>query len=307
MVCLPSIPAVMLHGLIKVRMEKINQAIRQANTPAEKVACYRRELPVEIGSLVPGDCRIEDGELGGRPATWIKPADAPADRAILYLHGGGYIGGSVLYSRNSASDLARCCNRALASLDYRLAPEHPYPAASQDVVNAYEHLLRLKYQAKQIVLAGESAGGGLALASVFALKQAGLPLPGAIIGLSPWCDLTLDNITVQANNGKDIMVTADFLDLAADLYAAGQDRTVACMSPLFGDFTDYPPLLLQVAAEELLLGEVITLANKAKHSRVDVELDIFDGMWHVWQSLNELVPESRAALDKIASFIRRHT
>lgn len=301
---MPSLAAVMLRGLIKNRMEKINQAIQAAPDAAEKVAIYRRELAIEAASLVPGDCRVEEDLLGDRPATWIRPEGAPSDRLLLFLHGGGYIGGSVRYSRNSAADLARACGLQLVSLDYRLAPEHPYPAAHSDVLAAYRELLDRGYQAGKIIIAGESAGGGLALAATLAILTDGNAQPAAVIALSPWCDLTLRNITVDANTGKDIMLTPDFLELAAQLYADGHDRGDPYISPLFGDFTGFPPLHLQVAAEELLLGETIDMANRARDSGVSVRLAIFDGMWHVWQTLDELIPEARAALDMIGAFTR---
>ena len=301
---MPSLAAVMLHGLIKNKMDKINQAIRAADKADEKVALYRRELLIEAGSIVPGNCQIEEDQLGGRPATWIRPDGAPTDRLIFFLHGGGYIGGSVRYSRNSAADLARSCGLQLLSLDYRLAPEHPYPAARDDVLAAMGELIERGYACGNIMMAGESAGGGLALAATLAILDAGWDRPAAVVALSPWCDLTLGNITLEANDGKDIMLTPYFLHLAAELYAGGQDRHDPFMSPLFGDYTGFPPLLLQVAAEELLLGETIELANRARGSGVAVQLAIFDGMWHVWQTLNELIPESRAALDQIGEFAR---
>lgn len=302
---MPSLPGVMLHGLIKSRMEKIKNSIQAAETNEEKVAIYRRDLTLDVGSLVLGDCKAEDSELAGRPATWITSDSFPADRMILFLHGGGYVGGSVFYSRNQAADIAKAAGRKLVSLDYRLAPEAPWPAALQDVLAAWRSLLADGYEASSISLVGFSAGGGLALASVLAMRQENLPLPGAVVGLSPWCDLTLRQITIKANSGKDIMISPEFLEVAASLYTAGHDRADPLISPLFGDLTGFPPLLLQVAAEELLLGEVIALADKADKSGVEVSLEIYDGMWHVWQSMNELLPEARSALDHVGGFIRQ--
>jgi len=294
----------MLRGLIKNRMEKINQAIQAAPDAIEKVAIYRRELIIEAGSLVSGGCQVEEDLLGDRPATWIRPEGAPPDRLLLFLHGGGYIGGSVRYSRNSASDLARACSLQLVSLDYRLAPEHAYPAAHTDVCSAFRELIDRGYQADKIIIVGESAGGGLALAATLAILAGGNVRPAAVIALSPWCDLTLHNITLDANNGKDIMLTPDFLQLAAELYAGAHDRSDPFISPLFGDYSGFPPLHVQVAAEEILLGETIDLANRARDSGVSVQLEIFDGMWHVWQTLDELIPEARTALDMISVFTR---
>ncbi len=304
---MPSLPAVMMHGLIKARMEKINHAIMAAATIEEKVAVYRKEMAMEVGSLILGDFYAVDGELAGRPATWVVKDGLPEDKVILFLHGGGYVGGTVYHSRNQAADVARAAGQRVVSLDYRLAPENPFPAALDDVLAAYQALLDSGLKARSISLIGLSAGGGLALASILSLKQASLPLPGAVVGLSPWCDLTMRQITIQANKDKDIMISPEFLSAAAELYAAGQDRTNPLISPIFGDLTDFPPLMLQVAAEEILLGEVIAFADRAEKSGVKVHLDIFDGMWHVWQSLNEVVPEARTALDRIGSFISENT
>lgn len=302
---MPSLPAVMMHGLLKTRMKKINTAIMSAETIEERVAVYRKEMSVDISSLILGDYHAEETELAGRPATWILNEGFPEDRAILFLHGGGYIGGSVYYSRNQASDIAKTVGQKVVSLDYRLAPEDPFPAAVQDVVAAWRSLLDSGYAPEALTLAGFSAGGGLALASILAMRQYGLPLPGAVVALSPWCDLTLQQITVKANSGKDIMFPPEFLEMAAVCYANGHDRKDPLMSPLFGDLAGFPPILLQVASEELLLGEVIALADKADKSGVTVSLDIYDGMWHVWQSVDELIPESRTAMDSVGEFIRQ--
>jgi len=301
---MPSLPAVMLHGLLKAKMEKINRTILAAGSLEEQVAAYRRELAIEVGKLVLGDYKAREEELGGRPATWILHDAFPDDRATVFLHGGGYVGGSVTYSRNQAYDIAKAAGQKVVSVDYRLAPEYPFPAAVEDILAVWRELLERGYQPDRLTLAGYSAGGGLALAGALAIREQGLPLPGALVGLSPWCDLTLNQITVKANNGKDIMISAEFLEMAARLYAGSQDRTNPLMSPLFGDLAGLPPILLQVAAEEILLGEVIAFADKANKSGVAVSLDIYDGMWHVWQSMDELVPEARNAMERVGTFIR---
>jgi acetyl esterase/lipase len=172
------------------------------------------------------------------------------------------------------------------------------------VIAAYRELTDRGYQAGKMIIIGESAGGGLALAATLAILAGGYAPPAAVIALSPWCDLTLHNITLVANEGKDIMLTPGFLQLAAALYAGGQDRRDPFISPAFGDYNGFPPLHMQVAAEELLLGETIDLANRARDSGATVQLEIFDGMWHVWQTLDELIPEARTALDMIGAFTR---
>lgn len=304
---MPSLPAGVMHRLIKNRMEKINRSIAGAGDLAAQIDAYRRELAIDAGTIVLGDCQVEEGMLGGRPVLWFGCQDSAADRVVLFLHGGGYVGGNVHNNRNMASDLVRAIGQRVVSLDYRLAPENPYPAALNDVLAAFDDLISKGYDSSSITLLGCSAGGGLAIAAALAIRDSGRPLPGAIVGLSPWCDLTLNQVTVKANSRRDIVLTPELLAAAADLYAAGHDRSDPLISPIYGDLTGLPPILLQVAAEELMLGEVIALADKAEKSGVIVDLEIWDGLWHVWQYMNELVPESHAAQLSIGRFIRQHT
>ena len=302
-----SLSSAMLRGLVKNKMERVNKEISQAAGPAAKVEAYRRGMAVPAGALVLGKYDISEAELGGRPVTWISRELFPADRVILYLHGGGYIGGSVLYSRNGAASLAVEIGSKLAALEYRLAPEHPWPAALEDSLAAYEQLLTDGIPAEGIAIIGESAGGGLALATVLAARERGLELPAAVAVLSPWCDLTMSNITLRANAKTDIMLTNELLELASTLYTDGANRDNPLISPLFGDYSNFPPVLFQVAAEELLLGEIIQTANRAAaQSPNEVALEIFEGMWHVWQTMDEIVPEARQAVEKIGVFLNKY-
>ena len=296
----------MLRGLVKNKMERVNKEINEAKTAEEKVKAYRQGMSVPAGAVVFGKYDIVESELGGCPVTWLSRDFFPEDRAILYLHGGGYIGGSVLYSRNGAASLAVELGCKLAAIDYRLAPEHPWPAALDDALAAYEQMLGDGFPAEGIIVIGESAGGGLALATILAAKDKGLKLPAAVIALSPWCDLTMSNITLKANRGRDIMLTNELLTLASSLYAGDNDRTDPYISPLFGDFTGFPPLLIQVAAEELLLGEIIDIAGRAsRQSASEVQLEVYENVWHVWQTMDEIVPEARQAVEKMGAFVKR--
>jgi len=301
-----SLSATVMHKLLKRRRDKLVSTMLASASSEEQVAAYRNELAVEAGSIMLGDCRAEEGILGGRPAIWFSYEDSLPDRIILYLHGGGYVGGTIQHSRNHASDLARATGLRVVSLDYRLAPENPFPAALEDVLAAYTELTVIGFKPENIVLTGISAGGGLVLAATLACRDAGQPLPGALVGLSPWCDLTVSQITVQANEQRDIILTPELLEGAASLYAGDQDRKNPLISPFLGDVTGLPPLLLQASSSELLLGEIIALADKAKKSGVETELQIYDGVWHGWQALNELIPEARAAQTEIGRFVRRH-
>lgn len=301
-----SLSSAMLRGLVKNKMERVNKEIKEAATAKEKVKAYRQGMSVPAGAVVFGKYDIVESQLGGCPVTWFNRDFFPEDRAILYLHGGGYVGGSVLYSRNGAASLAVELGSKLAAIEYRLAPEHPWPAALDDALAAYEQMISDGIPADGIVIVGESAGGGLALATVLAAKDKGLKLPSAVIALSPWCDLTMSNITLRANRDRDIMLTNELLKLASELYAGDNDRTNPYISPIFGDYTGFPPLLIQVAAEELLLGEIIDTAGRAaEQSENEVQLEIYEGVWHVWQTMDEIVPEARQAVEKIGVFVKR--
>ena len=297
----------MLRGLVKNKMERVNKEISEAETAEEKVKAYRQGMSVPAGAVIFGKYEIVEGQLGNCPVTWMSQDFFPVDRAILYLHGGGYIGGSVLFSRNGAASLAVEFGSKLAAIDYRLAPEHPWPAALDDALAAYEQMLSDGMPAEGIVIVGESAGAGLALATVLAAKDKGLAMPAAVIALSPWCDLTMSNITMRANRRRDIMLTNELLTLASSLYAGDNDRTNPYISPIFGDFSGFPPLLIQVAAEELLLGEIIDTAGRAaEQSENEVQLEIYEGVWHVWQTMDEIVPEARQAVEKMGAFVKRY-
>lgn len=307
MIVIASLSANMLRALLKVRMDRVNAAIQNAPDDAGKVAAYRQGLSIPAGSIVLGNYQVEETELAGVPVTWISRDQYPADRVVIFLHGGGYIGGSVLYTRNSAADIARISTHRVVSVDYRLAPEFPFPAALDDVLAVYGVLLDQQVAPGNIIFIGESAGGGLAIATALALQQKQLPLPAAVVALSPWCDLTCSNITLKANTGKDVMLTADFLTMAARMYAGDADRMNPLLSPLYGNLEGFPPLLVHVAAEELLVGEILALADGMNRAGVDVQLSIYEGVWHVWQTVADLMPEARQAMDEIGRFICSHS
>ena len=302
-----SVPAGVMRRLIKARMEKASRSILEAGDIEQQVAAYRRILAIEAGAIVLGNYRVEEARLGRRSALWFSLDETKTDRVVLFLYGGGYVGGTAHHNRNMASGLVRAIGQKVVALDYRLAPEDPCPAALEDVLTAYDDLLEQGFDPKAITILGCSAGGGLTLASALAIRDSGRPQPGALVGLSPWLDLTLRQATIRANDGKDIVLKPLFLEAAARLYAQDKDRSDPLISPLYGDLTGLPPLLLQVASEELFLGEVIAVADKAEKSGVQVKLEIWEGLWHVWQAFHDLVPEARAAQDNIGRFIREHT
>jgi len=222
---------------------------------------------------------------------------------ILYFHGGVYVIGSAATSVPLVSDLARRTNAKAITLDYRLAPEHPYPAAVEDARAAYEGLLERGVDPGQIALAGDSAGGGLAVATLLALKDNGTPLPCGAYLMSPYADLTLSGDTILDREAVDPILTPVGLRLRIPDYVAGADAAEPLISPIFGDLTGLPPLLIQVGSNEVLLSDALRLAARAATADVAVTLEVTPGVPHVFQGYAAMLDEGSAALDRAAAFL----
>ena len=235
-------------------------------------------------------------------AAWALPQGYdPAGGAILYLHGGGYTAGSIEYAVGFGSVLAAATGCRVFSVGYRLAPEHPFPAAVEDAYAAYLHLLDSGLTPGEIVLSGESAGGGLCFALTHKLKQLGLSVPRAIVGISPWTDLTLSGASCRANRRNDPSLRYDMLASYARMYAA-DDLKNPLVSPLFGDVSGFPPTLLFAGEAELLLDDAVAMAHALKRAGVPCELHTAKGMWHVYVLYG--VREAREALRRIVEFLK---
>lgn len=247
-----------------------------------------------------------DTTVGGVPAIVATPTAEPPDRHILYLHGGGYVLGSP---RSHISMCARLGKRAAATvsvIDYRLAPEHNYPAAIEDCVAAYR-AIAADVDPALITIAGDSAGGGATVATLCALRDAGDPLPGCAYVMSPWTDLTASGESVLTKAGIDPMIDPDGLLNMARQYAGDTPLDHPGVSPLFADLTGLPPMLIQTGVDEVLLSDSTRLAERAREAGVEVVLDLADGLWHVYQALSPVVPEATEALVRAAVFIRSRT
>lgn len=255
--------------------------------------------------VVPPDVETESVDAGGVPAEWIRAPGAGADRAILYLHGGGYVIGSINTHRELASRFSRVSGAGALAIDYRLAPEHPFPAAVEDATAAYRWLLSQGIEASRVAVAGDSAGGGLTLATLLALRDAGDPLPAAGVCLSPWTDLEGTSSSAQPGGADDPLLNLEGLQEMGRQYAAGNLRTPLA-APLYADYTGLSPLLIQVGTRELLLDDATRVAEKAKAAGVDVTLDAWEGLIHVWQIFGPAIPESVQALEKIGEFLEKH-
>lgn len=258
-----------------------------------------------MGQLMatPDDVAEEPGEVGGVPGLWFSPAELDGYRTILYLHGGGYAIGSPSTHRALVSHLAKAARARVFSAEYRLAPEHPYPAAIDDSVAAYHGLLDSGIAARHIIIAGDSAGGGLTVATLVRLRDEGAPLPAGGVPISPWADLTQSGATMTTNAPNDVMVQKDQLDHWAKLYVGDTDPAHAHISPLFADLAGLPPMLVHVGTEEVLLDDSRRLADQINEAGGEVTLEIADGMCHVWHFFAGSVPESETSVAAVGAWI----
>lgn len=252
---------------------------------------------------LPKGVQAEPIDANGVPARWVFPEGA-AGGVILYFHGGAYCLGSVTAHMDLLSRLALAAGRQVLAVDYRLAPEHPHPAAVEDAVTAYGWLLAQGYSAEQVIIAGDSAGGGLALAALLALRDAGQPLPAGAVCISPWTDLALSGASIHGKQDVEVMLDAASLAQFAGWYANGHSLTAPLLSPLYGDLSGLPPMLIHAGTEEILLDDALRLAQKARAAGVEVDLHVWQGMVHVFP-IFPFFPETKQALQEIGTFVQK--
>lgn len=256
------------------------------------------------GCTVPVICRAVSA--GGIDAEWIVPADAPSDKATLYFHGGGFRLGSVASHRSLIAGIAEAGGCRVLAINYRLAPEHRFPAAPEDARAAFDWLRAQGFKPEDIVLAGDSAGGNLVLTTMLGLRERGEPLPAAGVLMSPWTDLAATGESYQSRAAADpIHQRSMILSLAKAYLGEAGDASNPLASPLYADLSGLPPLLIQAGDRETVRDDATMLAAKATASGVDAELQVFDGMIHVFQMFPE-IPEATVAIAAIAAFLRRH-
>lgn len=254
----------------------------------------------------PARTRIAPADASGVPAEWVTPAGVAGGRVIMYLHGGAYQLGSPATLRHLVAMLAAAAQAQALSVDYRLAPEHPFPAAVDDAVAAYRWLLAAGHDPASVAIAGDSAGGGLTLATLVALRDAGDPLPAAAVAMSPWTDLALTGESLRTRAGADVMLKPAGMPETAALYLAGTDPRHPYASPLYADLRALPPLLIQVGDAEVILDDSTRFAARARTAGVDVTLEIWDEMPHVFQAFAGLLPEADQAVARIGSWLCEH-
>ena len=277
----------------------------------ERLAAIRAFQDVSMFPAPEGTTTIE-ADADGVPGEWVLAPDADPSRRLLYLHGGGYVFGGLDSHRDLAARLSAASGCAVLQVDYRRAPEHPYPAAPDDALKSFrwirDHGPGRAGPADRVFIAGDSAGGALTLLTTIAVRDAGERMPSAAVTLSAWTDVAGTGESAKTNRDVDVLISAidDRLNDIMGGYLSGADPTSPNVSPLYADFTGFPPLLMQVGAYESLLDDTRRVAEKAKDAGVDVTVEIWPEMFHQWQMWAPVLPEGQKAIDSIGKFLKKH-
>jgi epsilon-lactone hydrolase len=269
----------------------------------------RRQRLDEVGAIWPvaDDVKLTAVDAGGVPAEWSGVPGCDTARVLMFLHGGGYCSGSIRSHRRMVSEAGRAAGVRTLAVGYRLAPEHPFPAAADDAFSAWHFLRRQGIAAARIAIGGDSAGGGLTVALINRLRAAGEELPGCAWLVSPWTDLTMSGSTLVAKDAVDPLIHKAYLEELADAYVpAGMDRRDPRVSPLYSDLEGFPPTLIQVGSAETLLADATRFAAAAGAADVAVTLEIWPHMIHAWHLWNARLEAARRALASAGAFIRAH-
>ena len=290
-------------------LNTVLEMIRKRSAETRKTTDDDRLSYERIMSTLPMDDDIETKRVGanGVPAEWISAPESDDSRVVLYLHGGGYLFGSVRTHRVMLAHMARAAKARVLALDYRLAPEIPFPAPVEDSVAAYRWLLAQGIEPQKIAIGGDSAGGWLVIAALVALRHVGEPMPAAGVCISAWADMEATGQSYTTNAEADPSVSKERILKIADVYLDGKDPKAPLASPIHADLTGLPPLLLQVGGIEVLLDDSTMLKAKAKEAGVPVEMEVWDDMPHVWHHYAPILPEARKAIGRIGEFVLQHT
>lgn len=259
---------------------------------------------VTLALPVHPDVHIAPADVGGVPGEWLTTGrDIVAGRVVLYLHGGGYFFGSPRSHRSLTWRLSRACRARALALDYRQPPDWHYPAPLEDAVSAYRGLLAQGFEACNIVIAGDSAGGNLTLVTLLQLRELGLPLPAAGVLISPWADLTCSGETLTSHADCEPMIPVNLLRFVSASYSHGEDPASPLISPVYADLSGLPPLLIQVGSTEVLLSDAERITRRARSDGVSCRLQVWENMMHVFQALAGWVPEASLAVAQIGEFV----
>ena len=290
------------------QQETLDAILRQSAFPVDSDVNEQRELLRAAISAqpLPADVTVTAAALGGVPTAEITVDGIEPRHVVLYFHGGVYVMSDAFLAAGLASQVGRRTHAKVISVDYRLAPEHPYPAAVDDALAAYEALLHSGIAPSDIAFAGESAGGGLAIATLVNARDHGLPLPAAAFVMSPYVDLTLAGTTMETRRKVDPLLSRELLQARIPDYTAGQDAALGLISPIFADLSGLPPLIIQAGSHEVLLDDAVRLAGQAASADVEVTLEITPGVPHVFQAYSAMLDEAAAALDRAGQLLLAH-
>jgi acetyl esterase/lipase len=288
--------------------ENLEAILRQSAFPAGSEVSEQRRLLGELASAqpLPADVTVTAAALGGVPTAEITIDGIEPRHVVLYFHGGVYVLGDAFQSAGLAAQIGRRTQAKVISVDYRLAPEHPYPAAVDDALAAYQALLENGTAPSDIAFAGDSAGGALAVATLVNARDHGLPLPAAAFAMSPYADLTLAGATMDTKSAVDVLMSRENLQARVPDYTAGQDAALGLISPVFADLSGLPPLIIQAGTHEVLLDDAVRLARQAAIADVEVTLDITPRVPHVFQAYYPILDEAAAALDRAGQLLSAH-
>ncbi len=292
------------RGIDVVRAHLAKLPPSDSLTIAERRAQYERAEKV---FPTPPEVKVERVSAPAAPAEWLRPPGAVAGRVVLYLHGGGYVIGSPRSHRHLAAAIASAAAASALLLDYRLAPEHPFPAAVDDATAAYRWLLDQAIAPEHVVIAGDSAGGGLTMATLLALRDARVPLPAGGVCISPWVDLTCSGETYRTKAAVDPIVGQAGVAAMATAYLGNVSPRIPLASPVFADLHGLPPLLIHVGSEEVLLDDAVQLAAEARAAGVETTIEVWERMIHVWHWFLPMLDEAHAAVEGIGRFTRART
>jgi len=273
--------------------------------PDSDVAELRKSWDEIAGRLkvAPG-VRLREASVGGVRCEWLLPAGCDESKVLLYLHGGAYLLGSARTHRRMVSFIAKAAGMRALLPDYRLAPEHPFPAALEDAIAVFSSLLAAEIPPQNIAIGGDSAGGGLAMATLMSARDAAEPMPAAACLLSPWLDLACEGETVESRGGLDPWFRAADMPEIVRRYCDPKDIRNPLVSPVYGDAFGMPPTLIQVGDHEILLSDSTRMTDRISAAGGEVLLQVWPGMWHVWQYFIGQMPESRRAIDQIGKFLQ---
>jgi epsilon-lactone hydrolase len=288
--------------ILPTRLSRLNKTRVNHATAVEELRRRYRGMAASFGPT-PADVIVERAQLGQVKGEWVRISDMQPQRLLLYLHGGGYISGSPESHRPLIGKLCRAGNAAALSVDYRLGPEFPFPAGLRDAVDAYRFLIAKGFPPESIILAGDGAGGGLAFATLMAIRNGGMPMPAGIVAMSPWADLTLSGWSIMQNAEEDSVLCWDLLFVSARHYLKGANPADPYASAVFGTLRDFPPIMVHAGSREILRDDASRLGELAAAANVPVSVEVYDGMQHLFQA-SAVANEAKVSLNRLGQFIR---